>query len=1105
MIENTTTELKQKLVAYKKKYYLNILLRGSIFFVAITSSSYLFFTSLEYFGKFSTPARLAFLVSFAGISVYTLYKWIARPCVHLLNLNRSLTDEQAAIQIGQYFPQVKDKLLNTLQLSKLSPHDNALLTASIEQRTRELKFIPFAEAVRIEENKKYLRYIIPPAVAIILLLIFIPQMLTESTARIINYKKTFAEPAPFIFEMANNTLQAYKNEDFEIVVNLKGKSLADQVYVINKGKRSKMKKNSPASFSYVFKSLQQDETFYFEAAGFNSYEYTIKVISRPELRVFETQLEYPAYLNKKNESLRNAANLTVPEGTSINWIFETSDAEKLNIQFSSESKKTTITSNNNTFRYSKRLKQSENYTISLENSQSSNKELIQYSVSVIKDQYPTIAVERYNDTILYNYISLGGKITDDYGIKNLQLLYRITTADESAKNHPYKIIAIPLASKAATQNFYYNLRIDTLNIKPGDKLEYYLQVWDNDGVNGSKSSRTATFEFKFPTEEEFQKNMAEASAQAENKMEELLQKTLALQQQINKIQQKLKTQKSLGWQEKRDLDNMMKKHEELKNEIEQLTKQNQQLSEKQKKFDEISQETLYKMEQLQKLFNDILDEETKRLYEELRKMLEEKASKDMIDKMLDKIKNKDEYLKDELNRALEMFRQIQFDKKLDDIISNLDKLSKEQEELSKKTEEKNSSSEKLSKEQEQLNEKFENIKEQLKELKNINESLENKKDMEDTKADENSIEQDMQDSKQNLENNQKNKAAKAQKNASQKMQKMSQKLSQMKSEMAMEEMQENLDDLRDILENLITLSFEQEALMKDFKKISHSDPRYVQLAQKQLKLKDDSKIIEDSLMALAKRVFEIQSFVTREVKAMKNYMDESLSAIKARRTDVAAGKQQFAMTSINNLALMLNESLKQMQQQMQQMQSGQGTGQCKKPGKNKSPGLGELQKQLNQQIDQLRKSGKTGRELSEELARLAAQQEMIRKMLKELEEKGANNEGGKDPGNQLSELKKLMEETEKDLVNKRITQETILRQQEILTRLLESEKATRERELDDKREAESAKEKFSNIPPSFEKYLKAKEKQIDLLKTVPPSLTPYYKQEVNEYFQKLEN
>ena len=47
---------------------------------------------------------------------------------------------------------------------------------------------------------------------------------------------------------------------------------------------------------------------------------------------------------------------------------------------------------------------------------------------------------------------------------------------------------------------------------------------------------------------------------------------------------------------------------------------------------------------------------------------------------------------------------------------------------------------------------------------------------------------------------------------------------------------------------------------------------------------------------------------------------------------------------------------------------------------------------------------------------------------------------------------KKMEQTETELVNKVITQETIKRQQEIMTKLLEHEKAEREKELDEKRQ-----------------------------------------------------
>ncbi len=68
---------------------------------------------------------------------------------------------------------------------------------------------------------------------------------------------------------------------------------------------------------------------------------------------------------------------------------------------------------------------------------------------------------------------------------------------------------------------------------------------------------------------------------------------------------------------------------------------------------------------------------------------------------------------------------------------------------------------------------------------------------------------------------------------------------------------------------------------------------------------------------------------------------------------------------------------------------------------------------------------------------------------------------------------------------------------------LSAENAKRERELDDEREAQHAKETGRNIPEAFEEYIKAKEKEIELLKTVPAKLNPYYKKEVNEYFKRL--
>ena len=111
-------------------------------------------------------------------------------------------------------------------------------------------------------------------------------------------------------------------------------------------------------------------------------------------------------------------------------------------------------------------------------------------------------------------------------------------------------------------------------------------------------------------------------------------------------------------------------------------------------------------------------------------------------------------------------------------------------------------------------------------------------------------------------------------------------------------------------------------------------------------------------------------------------------------------------------------------------------------------------------------------------------------------------EGGKNLGD---DLPGKMEQTEFDLVNKQITEQTIRRQKDILTRLLESEKSMREQEMDEERKGETAKDYQKENPKAFEEYLRLKEKEVELLKTVTPKLYPYYKKEVNEYFKRLGN
>lgn len=1100
--EESLNKLLFQLQAFKKKFYLNLLIKGTIFSVGLLSTFFLLYNLLEYYFYFPNLIRAFLLFSFIGIAFYAAWRWLWVPVLALTNLKKVLTDEDAAAKVGGFYPEIRDKLLNTIQLRNLSL-TNDLIAASLDQKAAQFRGVEFQESIKLSENRPLLKYVLVPMAVVLGILLIYPSIFVQGTERIVNFKRFYAPPAPFEFIIHNNDLKAYKNEDFQLKVGLKGKTLPNQVSILFNGREQLLKKTGASEYTFDFRNLQKPVDFQLAGSGFFSDEYALELLARPNLKNFNVVINYPSYLKKNSETVENSGNLTIPEGSILQWNFDADETENLRLAFQNPNEVLIAEEDDDKFQVSKKIMQSQAYQVQLQNEFGKNKDEISYQLTSIPDRAPDISLENFNDTTLYQYLVVGGSISDDYGLTRLNLHYRISNSRNADKASAFKAKTIPFDPKQVSQTYFHKWDITNLNLQPGDQLEYFVQVWDNDGIHGSKSAKTRTQTFKLPSRQDMKEDISANAKSVQSQLSQTLEKTLKQKEELNKTEDKFKFKKELTWQDKKQLQDLVDKKKQLERDLEALKQMNDQLNQQENRFDEKSQELAEKSKELQKLMNELLDPETKKLYEELEKLLQEKRQNDPeLQKLLDKLNNKENTLEKELERALELFKQLQFEQKLESTLKQLEQTAKEQEKLAEKTEDKKASNEQLQKEQDQLNKEFQDLKKNIDELQKLDKDLKGENNMDQSDQNQEEIEQDMQDSQESLEKNQNKKASKSQKSAAQKMDKMAKKMEQSKKGQDMEEAQENLDDLRAILQNLLKLSFDEEALMKDFRAVNQSDPRFVALGQQQLKLKDDAKMVQDSLYALAKRVFQIQSFVTREVGDMNQHISSAVSEIKERNVGKVTGHQQMAMTSINNLALMLNDALKQMQQQMAQQMKGDQT--CSKPGgkKPKSGNMAQMQQSLNQKIEDLKKGQSPGKSMSEELAKLAAQQEALRQALKELQKQG--QEKGQQPGNgKLNELAKMMEQTETDLVNKRLTEQTIMRQREIMTRLLEAEKATRERELDEKREAQTAKEKQPPVPPSFEKYLKQKQKQTEILKTISPAFSPYYKQEVNEYFQKL--
>ncbi|RZK46052.1 MAG: hypothetical protein EOO59_19935, partial [Hymenobacter sp.] len=200
-------QVRSELEAYKRKFYLSLLVRGTLVAAALLLSLFVAFNALEYFLYLPTVVRAGLLFSFLALAVYAVGRWLWQPLAALANLRRLLSDEQAARQVGELFPQVQDRLLNALQLQGQA-RDNELLLASLEQRAAQLQGVSFAQGIDIQQESKPLwKYVLPPLALLLLALAFYPAFITQSTSHIWHFQRQYSRPAPFDFIVKNKELR----------------------------------------------------------------------------------------------------------------------------------------------------------------------------------------------------------------------------------------------------------------------------------------------------------------------------------------------------------------------------------------------------------------------------------------------------------------------------------------------------------------------------------------------------------------------------------------------------------------------------------------------------------------------------------------------------------------------------------------------------------------------------------------------------------------------------------------------------------------------------------------------------------------------------------
>ncbi len=1132
--------LIDKIERFARKFYVNRLLQGVLIGAALWMVFYLVLNALEYFSWFSSKVRFVLLLVFILGSLGVLVFYFLIPLVNLLRFRKLMSVEQASLLIGRFFPDIQDKLLNTIQLTNELDNDasNELLVATIEQRTEQLSPIRFSDAVDLRGNLKYLWVFLGLLLLFLALVIFLPRFAVQPTQRILNYEEHFDKPLPFAVELSDQALETTQGSDVNFSLKVTGSHIPDAFYVKSSLGQQALTRQSVNEFSYVFKNVYHDLSFQVVGGEYVSQPIPITVHPNPVLLSYQCHVNYPAYIHRPSESFEGKTRLLVPQGSVLSFRFALRDADSAFVVLDSVVQPLNMKDGQADFTMT--ASSSTAIDFFCRNAWSDKFDPLKFMVDVLPDAYPDIRVESF-DEALSTQVYYSGLIADDYGFTRLTFNCHIKQPTERS-------IVIPLAfdRTQARTSFFHHFDMDSLGVLPGQSMEVYFEVWDNDGFHGPKSKRSETFSYYKPSKAALDSVAQQTEDDIMDRMEQRSDEASKLKDDIERMLEELASKKELDWSDKEKIKDLLQKQSEIEEEWNKLQEEQQKLSDFMKDNDIANEELMKKQERINELFNELIPDELKQMMEEIEKLLED-MPRDKMQEMLQNLKQDNMKMQDLLDRNLSLLEQLRMEKDLSDLMEKLNDLGEQlenQENDSTSAEAAKESFDDMMKTLDSLMKKNETLADpfSIQRDEELKESID--KDLEDAakeeqaqsqqgdegqQGDESQEGQQGQQEQQNQEggDNQEGESGEdgdqqqspgqspqknqQKQNASQKKQSAGKKMQQMANSMMMqmnsggdEQLAEDAHLVRILLENVVRSSHQQEALMKSIGRMRTDDPSITEKIIRQKEISDNFDMVKDSLKAMGMRQPMIKNYIFDELDVIDVQTENALHHLNDLYFSTAVANQQMALQSMNNLSLMLAESLDQMESSMDG--AGMSSSKPKKGQKGQSmKNMQDLQKQLGEQLKQMQQqmnqpNGKPSQSMSEELARMAAEQQMIREgmqqMLDEMKKSGQVGDDG------LNQIMKDMEKLEEDIVNKRITNQTLERNRQILSRMLQSEKAQQKRDQDEKRKSNEFKgSKFDRSIDDviFEQSLK---KNQEFLKQNPIQYQPYYKTKINEYYLK---
>ena len=354
-----------------------------------------------------------------------------------------------------------------------------------------------------------------------------------------------------------------------------------------------MESTKPGEFQFKMAKPSENILFHVEGNAISSPDYELKVITVPSIANFEMQLNFPSYLNKKAETIKGTGNAVIPEGTRVTWKMNTQATQ--NVEWMDGISKASFSKTENTFILSKNILQNTDYQILTSNEKVKNYEKLNYQLTIVKDQFPTINVNNAPDSlkVAKNYVL--GQISDDYGLSKLQIVYYEREKPQTAKRGTIAI------KKSAFDQFVFSFP-SNLPVQQGVSYDYYFEVFDNDAIHNFKSAKSSVFYNRIATDEEKEDQQFQQQNESINGLEKSLKNQDKQISEIDKLQKSGKEKENLEFKDQQKINDFIKRQMKQDEMMKEFTKKmNDNLEQfKTDKKDELKEELQKRMDKAEK-------------------------------------------------------------------------------------------------------------------------------------------------------------------------------------------------------------------------------------------------------------------------------------------------------------------------------------------------------------------------------------------------------------------------------------------------------------------------------------------------------------------------